>query len=221
MSELGSAADGPAVLRVSLCFAIAMIFTPFLFLHNTIVDIAWLSCPPASFIGTITRRGLPLHCIILWVNFLPDQLTSAARFTKISRYGWAVTFRQDTFILPFRGSQKKNFPQDLLLINSWLSFALIAKRDLNDISVLGAHYSVQFNPTPDHAAVCAAPYIAMATGLRVCMNTVPGPTNLHTRPSLAAKLLIMPPDAIRSSVYLQFHATRWPLSMMYFSPSRS
>jgi hypothetical protein len=57
--------------------------------------------------------------------------------------------------------------------------------------------------------------------MRTCMNTVPGPVNLHTRPSLAAKLLMIPPDAIRSSVYLQFHATRCPLSMMYFSPSRS
>ena len=167
------------------------------------------------------RRGLPLHCVILPERAsLRDQLTSAVRFTKTSRYGWAVTFRQDTFMLPFRGSQKKDCLQDLILINSWVSFARIRKRDLNDISVLGAH-SVQFNPTPDHAAVCAAPYIAMATGLLVCMKTVPGPTNLHTRPSLAAKLLIMPPDAIRSSVYLQFHATRWPLSMMYFSPSRS
>ena len=56
-----------------------------------------------------------------------------------------------------------------------------------------------------------------AWALRVCMKTVPGPVNLHTRPSLAIMLETMPPDATRSSTYLQFHATRWPLSMMYFS----
>ena len=47
------------------------------------------------------------------------------------------------------------------------------------------------------------------------------PVNLHTRPSPALIVLMMPPLAIRSSTYLQFHATRCPLSMMYFSPSRS
>jgi hypothetical protein len=72
-----------------------------------------------------------------------------------------------------------------------------------------------------YAAACAAIYCANAAGFLVCMNTVPGPENLHTSPSPADKLLMMPPDAMRSSTYLQFQATRWPLSMMYFSPSRS
>jgi len=47
------------------------------------------------------------------------------------------------------------------------------------------------------------------------------PVNLHTKPSPALRLLMIPPDATRSRLYLQFHATRCPLSMMYFSFSRS
>lgn len=49
------------------------------------------------------------------------------------------------------------------------------------------------------------------------MYTVPGPVNLHTRPSPELIPLMRPPDATRSRTYLQFHATRWPLSMMYRS----
>ena len=182
--------------------------------HFPRVDVAWLPCPPAaSFIGSITLvRCLPLascslvnerYCVILSMEHCEGScccetsLLLQVRF-EISRYG-------------------------LLRFNIILSFVRfeaavdIACRIFYS-SAAKHHDSLSL---PDHAAVCAAPYIAIATGLRVCINTVPGPTNLHTRPSLAAKLLIMPPDAIRSSVYLQFHATRWPLSMMYFSPSRS
>src|ERR1700761_8180115 len=53
------------------------------------------------------------------------------------------------------------------------------------------------------------------------MYTVPGPENLHTRPSPEEMPEMMPPEATRSRTYLQFQATRWPLSMMYFSPSTS
>lgn len=53
------------------------------------------------------------------------------------------------------------------------------------------------------------------------MNTVPGPVNLHTRPSPDAKPEMMPPDATRSITYFVFQATRCPLSTMYFSPSTS
>lgn len=56
-----------------------------------------------------------------------------------------------------------------------------------------------------------------ACGFRVCINTVPGPVNLHTKPSPDAKFDMIPPEATRSRMYLQFQATRWPLSMMYFS----
>lgn len=53
------------------------------------------------------------------------------------------------------------------------------------------------------------------------MNTVPGPENLQTSPSPLLMPEMMPPLATRSITYLQFQATRWPLSMMYFSPSTS
>jgi hypothetical protein len=43
------------------------------------------------------------------------------------------------------------------------------------------------------------------------------PVNLQTNPSPEDMLEMMPPLATRSSTYLQFQATRWPLSMMYFS----
>ena len=168
--------------------------------HFPRVDVAWLLCPPAaSFIGIITLvRCLPLaSCSLVNERYCVTSLLLQVRF-EISRYG-------------------------LLRFNIILSFdrfeaAVDIACRIFYSSAAKHHDSLSL---PDHAAVCAAPYIAIATGLRVCMKTVPGPTNLHTRPSLAAKLLIMPPDAIRSSVYLQFHATRWPLSMMYFSPSRS
>ena len=39
------------------------------------------------------------------------------------------------------------------------------------------------------------------------------PVNLHTKPSPPAMLDTIPPDATRSRTYLQFHATRCPLSM--------
>jgi hypothetical protein len=66
-------------------------------------------------------------------------------------------------------------------------------------------------------AAFAANHAENACGFLVCINTVPGPVNLHTRPSPADMFDKMPPEATRSSTYLQFHATRWPLSMMYFS----
>ena len=53
------------------------------------------------------------------------------------------------------------------------------------------------------------------------MNTVPGPENLQTSPSPLLMPEMIPPLATRSITYLQFQATRWPLSMMYFSPSTS
>jgi hypothetical protein len=53
------------------------------------------------------------------------------------------------------------------------------------------------------------------------MYTVPGPENLQTKPSPDEIPLMIPPEATRSRTYLQFHATRCPLSMMYFSPSTS
>lgn len=70
------------------------------------------------------------------------------------------------------------------------------------LTLLAFSFTPSLPPMQDfnYAPVCAAAYMAMATGLRVCMKTVPGPVNLHTRPSLAAKLLMIPPDAIRSSV---------------------
>ena len=43
------------------------------------------------------------------------------------------------------------------------------------------------------------------------------PVNLHTRPSPELRPDMMPPLATRSRIYLQFHATRCPLSMIYFS----
>ena len=46
---------------------------------------------------------------------------------------------------------------------------------------------------------------------------MPGPVNLHTSPSPAIMFDMIPPEATRSITYLQFQATRWPLSMMYFS----
>lgn len=69
-----------------------------------------------------------------------------------------------------------------------------------------------------------------ACAFRVCMKTVPGPAcshqrvdfelncgnvpvNLQTRPSPEETFEMMPPEATRSRTYLQFHATRWPLSM--------
>lgn len=66
-------------------------------------------------------------------------------------------------------------------------------------------------------AAFAANHAENACAFRVCINTVPGPVNLHTRPSPAIILDTMPPEATRSRTYLQFQATRWPLSMMYFS----
>lgn len=62
-----------------------------------------------------------------------------------------------------------------------------------------------------------ANHAANAPGFLVCINTVPGPVNLHTSPSPAAILAMIPPEDTRSRTYLQFQATRWPLSMMYFS----
>lgn len=59
------------------------------------------------------------------------------------------------------------------------------------------------------------------TGFLVCINTVPGPVNLQTKPSPELIAEMMPPLATRSRMYLVFHATRWPLSTMYFSPSWS
>ena len=53
------------------------------------------------------------------------------------------------------------------------------------------------------------------------MKTVPGPVNLHTKPSPEARPEIKPPEATRSRMYLVFQATRCPLSTMYFSPSTS
>lgn len=66
-----------------------------------------------------------------------------------------------------------------------------------------------------------ARYNENAAGFRVCMKTLPGPVNLHTNPSPELRPEIIPPLATRSSTYSQFHATRCPLSMIYFSPSRS
>lgn len=60
-------------------------------------------------------------------------------------------------------------------------------------------------------------YNIKAVGFLVCMKTVPGPVNLHTKPSPEVLPDMIPPLAARSSTYLQFQATRWPLSMMYFS----
>jgi hypothetical protein len=67
------------------------------------------------------------------------------------------------------------------------------------------------------AAAFAANHAANACAFLVCMNTVPGPVNLHTSPSPDAMLDRIPPEATRSRTYLQFQATRCPLSMMYFS----
>lgn len=66
-------------------------------------------------------------------------------------------------------------------------------------------------------AELAASHAAKACAFLVCMKIVPGPVNLHTNPSPAIMFDTMPPDATRSRTYLQFQATRWPLSMMYFS----
>lgn len=63
--------------------------------------------------------------------------------------------------------------------------------------------------------------VTRLTAFLVWMNTVPGPVNLHTRPSPDAKPEMMPPDATRSITYFVFQATRWPLSTMYFSCSTS
>jgi len=71
------------------------------------------------------------------------------------------------------------------------------------------------------AVAFAANHAENACGFLVCINTVPGPVNLHTKPSPAVIFDSMPPEATRSSTYLQFQATRWPLSMMYLSPSCS
>ena len=59
------------------------------------------------------------------------------------------------------------------------------------------------------------------TGFLVCMNTVPGPVNLHTSPSPEDRPEIIPPEATLSRIYFVFQATRWPLSTMYLSPSAS
>lgn len=64
-------------------------------------------------------------------------------------------------------------------------------------------------------------HIANCAGFLVCMKTVPGPVNLQTSPSPLLMPDMIPPLATRSITYLQFQATRWPLSMMYFSPSTS
>lgn len=73
-------------------------------------------------------------------------------------------------------------------------------------------------PTPyTCAAAFAANHAEKACAFLVCMKTVPGPVNLHTSPSPDDIFDKMPPEATRSRTYLQFHATRWPLSMMYFS----
>lgn len=52
-------------------------------------------------------------------------------------------------------------------------------------------------------------------------KSYPGPLNLQIKPSPALKFEMMPPLATRSMTYLQFQATRCPLSIMYFSPSWS
>jgi hypothetical protein len=67
----------------------------------------------------------------------------------------------------------------------------------------------------------AASHAANACAFLVCMKTVPGPVNLHTSPSPECMFDNKPPEATRSRTYLQFHATRCPLSMMYFSFSWS
>ena len=59
------------------------------------------------------------------------------------------------------------------------------------------------------------------TAFLVWIKTVPGPVNLQTRPSADDMPEMRPPEATRSSMYFVFHATRWPLSTMYFSPSAS
>lgn len=46
------------------------------------------------------------------------------------------------------------------------------------------------------------------TAFLVWIKTVPGPVNLHTRPSPDAKPEMIPPDATRSMTYLVFHATK-------------
>lgn len=58
-----------------------------------------------------------------------------------------------------------------------------------------------------------------ACGFLVCKKTVPGPVNLQTRPSPDAMPEMIPPDAMRSITYFVFQATKWPLSIMYRSPS--
>lgn len=64
-------------------------------------------------------------------------------------------------------------------------------------------------------------FSAILTGFRVWIYTVPGPVNLHTRPSPEASPDIIPPDATRSMTYFVFQAIKCPLSTMYFSPSTS
>lgn len=74
----------------------------------------------------------------------------------------------------------------------------------------------QFNPQGrigQPLAVLAPICKAKALTFLVCMYTVPGPVNRHARPSPELRPEMIPPEATRSILYLQFHATRWPLSM--------
>ena len=85
----------------------------------------------------------------------------------------------------------------------------------NDLRYLLNNYQEGFY-LPAAVAVIKA---AKASALRVWRYTVPGPVNLQTRPSPELMPDMSPPEATRSRMYLQFQATRWPLSTMYFSPS--
>lgn len=67
----------------------------------------------------------------------------------------------------------------------------------------------QHDKTPQTAvAAFAANHAENACAFLVCINTVPGPVNLHTRPSPAIIFDTIPPEATRSRTYLQFQATR-------------
>jgi hypothetical protein len=46
------------------------------------------------------------------------------------------------------------------------------------------------------------------TGFLVCKNIVPGPVNLHTKPSPDVNPEMIPPDATLSRTYFVFHATK-------------
>ena len=113
---------------------------------------------------------------------------------------------------PRRYYKKQLFPQHAFLNTSPLT---------TDPGIISSYHAIPPFQLPHHycaPAICVAIQAPNAVGFLVWIKTVPGPVNLHTRPSAEAIPESTPPLATRSIVYFEFQATRCSLSTMYCSP---